>query len=170
MPTKAEWAKLSPEKKREIGQRSQARQVGWRKDNPEKIRAANRRHYHKHKEKLRAYKKAWRKAHRDPAKPKKSWLKEAAARVGLQVRYQCLWNWTRRGITVEQVKNLLDSQGWRCAICREEFKESPRLDHDHATGAVRGFLCGKCNGGIGLLKDDAEIVRHAADYLEQYTQ
>lgn len=39
------------------------------------------------------------------------------------------------------------------------------LDHDHLTGVFRGWLCNKCNLGIGLLGDTAESVEKAVTYL-----
>jgi predicted RNA-binding Zn-ribbon protein involved in translation (DUF1610 family) len=41
------------------------------------------------------------------------------------------------------------------------------VDHCHATGNVRGLLCGFCNIAIGLMKDDPQIVTRAARYLEE---
>lgn len=41
------------------------------------------------------------------------------------------------------------------------------IDHNHATGHVRGILCQTCNRAIGLLGDSAERLRRAAEYLEQ---
>lgn len=45
--------------------------------------------------------------------------------------------------------------------------ESLCLDHDHATGAFRGWLCHSCNLGIGLLGDNADALRRALAYLER---
>jgi hypothetical protein len=39
------------------------------------------------------------------------------------------------------------------------------LDHDHATGKFRGWLCSRCNGAIGMLKDDPALADAAAAYL-----
>lgn len=49
-------------------------------------------------------------------------------------------------LTPEQYDALLALQGGKCAICRARPK-SKRLavDHDHATGLVRGLLCSRCN-------------------------
>ena len=39
------------------------------------------------------------------------------------------------------------------------------LDHDHITGAFRGWLCKRCNSAIGLLGDTLYGVLCAVDYL-----
>lgn len=53
-----------------------------------------------------------------------------------------------------------------CAICSIPLdKVKYRIDHDHKTLQVRGLLCASCNTGIGLLKDSAEIVGKAMEYL-----
>jgi Recombination endonuclease VII len=66
-------------------------------------------------------------------------------------------------------EQLLESQNGCCAICETPFTETPRLDHDHVSGEMRGLLCNHCNLGIGLLNDDSELVRKALLYLEKYT-
>ena len=62
-----------------------------------------------------------------------------------------------------------------CEICgcelevrlgRGQNKDSLALDHDHATGRFRGFLCHACNMMLGSGRDDPEILRQAAEYLE----
>ena len=53
-----------------------------------------------------------------------------------------------------------------CEVCGElcyGYK-----DHDHKTGKRRGILCSHCNTGIGMLKDNPEIIRRALEYLEKY--
>ena len=41
------------------------------------------------------------------------------------------------------------------------------IDHDHKTGAFRGWLCHKCNTGIGLLGDGVEGLALAIEYLKR---
>ena len=41
------------------------------------------------------------------------------------------------------------------------------LDHDHETGAFRGWLCGPCNTAIGSLGDCTAGVQRALDYLKR---
>lgn len=52
--------------------------------------------------------------------------------------------------------------GAECAICRAPGNA---LDHDHISGEFRGILCGSCNKGIGLFKEDAERVALALEYM-----
>lgn len=64
---------------------------------------------------------------------------------------------------------LVAQAGNACAICAEQFteKSTPRIDHNHTTGAVRGVLCRNCNVALGLLKDDPARVKKAFDYLSR---
>jgi hypothetical protein len=48
-------------------------------------------------------------------------------------------------------------------ICRREGPTE--LDHDHTTGAFRGWICRPCNLGLGKLGDDVAGVRRAIAYL-----
>jgi hypothetical protein len=72
------------------------------------------------------------------------------------------------GITVADFRTMLAVQGHACRICRARFdgRTLPHIDHVHATGTVRGILCGKCNRGIGHLQDNASLLRRAARYVE----
>ena len=44
-------------------------------------------------------------------------------------------------------------------------RKATALDHCHATGIFRGWLCHRCNAGIGLLGDTAEALQQSLDYL-----
>lgn len=60
--------------------------------------------------------------------------------------------------------------GAHCEICQTAFsdgKNVPHLDHCHETNQFRGWLCGKCNRGLGLLGDTLQSVRAAYEYLER---
>lgn len=43
-----------------------------------------------------------------------------------------------------------------------------RLDHDHTSGLIRGWLCDACNLGIGSLGDSVEGLENALNYLNKY--
>lgn len=72
-------------------------------------------------------------------------------------------------ITVDEYESMLQSQDGKCAICGagEPGGRAKRfhVDHDHATGDIRGILCVRCNYMIGYSKDSPEILRKGADYL-----
>ncbi len=70
------------------------------------------------------------------------------------------------GLSEEDWDNLLVEQYDRCAICKRPFTQTrtPRIDHDHDTGEVRGLLCNGCNQRLGYLSDSADWVAGAHNY------
>ena len=44
------------------------------------------------------------------------------------------------------------------------------LDHCHDTNAFRGWICDKCNVGIGKLGDNLDGVLNAVAYLEKFEE
>ena len=84
-------------------------------------------------------------------------------------------NWNRKklsGFTVEDYNNKLKEQDYRCAICKTDDPGATNwhADHNHKTNEKRGILCHKCNTGLGLLKDDIDILCSAIEYLNHYTK
>jgi hypothetical protein len=70
------------------------------------------------------------------------------------------------GLTVEEYDAMLVAQAGKCAIC--DGPGGARglvVDHCHATGKVRGLLCGPCNKGIGLLKESPTNFMRATEYV-----
>ena len=74
---------------------------------------------------------------------------------------------SRFGMSVEQLMALHEGQHGHCAICPEPWTV---VDHDHATGTVRGLLCRKCNSALGFLKDSPVLAHKAAFYLAERCQ
>ena len=116
------------------------RNKAWRDANPEKWKASHER---------------WRKAHPEKARvyQKKHALKRRLAELG---------------ITREQRLAVFEESDGLCAICYQV--PAIHLDHDHETMEVRGALCGPCNQALGLLRDDPERLRCAADYIDSYRE
>lgn len=58
-----------------------------------------------------------------------------------------------------------------CAICSEKQFDGRDLyiDHCHVDNEVRGLLCSKCNWALGLLQDSPDLMRRAANYVEDKT-
>ena len=64
---------------------------------------------------------------------------------------------------------LIDPHG-TCAICGHHPGPDDRtlaVDHSHSAGHVRGMLCGPCNTALGMMRDNPELLRLAAAYLER---
>jgi len=72
------------------------------------------------------------------------------------------------GLEKGDYDKLLEGQEGRCAICGGTRRQRLSVDHDHSTGVVRGLLCRLCNGRLlTAARDNPEILRAAADYLEK---
>jgi hypothetical protein len=57
----------------------------------------------------------------------------------------------------------LRSETTGCVICGHEGGLC--VDHCHKTHKIRGMLCQRCNKGLGLFKDDPELLEFAATYV-----
>lgn len=56
-----------------------------------------------------------------------------------------------------------------CECCKKPptAKMELALDHDHETGEFRGWLCVRCNTGIGALGDDIAGLLNGIEYLRK---
>ncbi len=96
------------------------------------------------KEERAAYRKQWHATKRDTAK-------HAAE---MRVRHRIA-----RGV----VGATAEMRDGPCAICQQAGPL--HCDHDHATGRIRGWLCRKCNLGLGCLGDNLQGLDRARAYL-----
>lgn len=79
-------------------------------------------------------------------------------------------------LSVVEYDAMLLAQDHKCLICLQpETKTHPNgtlcelaVDHDHATGKVRGLLCNRCNRGVGNFRDDPSTCERAADYIRSH--
>jgi hypothetical protein len=78
------------------------------------------------------------------------------------------------GLTPEDYQDLFNLQEGKCAICRRApdgngvSKHNLVVDHDHDSGQVRALLCDFCNRGLGIFRDDPELLDEAAKYLRAH--
>lgn len=70
----------------------------------------------------------------------------------------------RYGLEPEQYEAMRLNQKDICAICKTKSIEA--IDHCHKQEQVRGLLCRTCNLMLGYAKDNPEILRLGAEYLE----
>ena len=77
-------------------------------------------------------------------------------------------------ITLEEYEEMINKQKNKCKICKrnpieiklKSGKKRPLcVDHCHKTGKVRGLLCFKCNGMLGMAEDSLQTLRCAIEYL-----
>lgn len=85
------------------------------------------------------------------------------------------------GITEQEYAELLNRQNGVCLLCKTDNPGGKNgstfhIDHDHnccpgyksCRNCVRGLLCSKCNTAIGLMGDNPDLLRDAADYIEKF--
>ena len=84
---------------------------------------------------------------------------ERAKRYNLQHFY---------GITPAYLDAAVAAQDGKCAVCATLLTATTKgacVDHNHATGEVRGILCSRCNVALGMFQDDPVILSSAIEYL-----
>jgi hypothetical protein len=142
---------------------------------PEARRATKRKHYDKNRER---YRKEARERYRalvatESGKAKINEQRRLAARNWRKNNPE---KWAvernkirldRYNLTQEAHDAMLAAQEGRCAICSVEFTGTPHIDHCHASGRVRGLLCGLCNTGLGKFRDNPVFLTRAVSYLQR---
>ena len=71
-------------------------------------------------------------------------------------------------LTNADIEKMTIAQSGKCAICKTNPVKV--VDHDHASGKVRGLLCPQCNTGIGQFKDDPARLLSAIHYLSMHQE
>jgi hypothetical protein len=72
----------------------------------------------------------------------------------------------RYGLSLAQVRKKKKKQKHRCAICKR-FKRLC-VDHDHKTGKIRDMLCRGCNGFLGLLENNSNLLKSFEKYIRRH--
>jgi hypothetical protein len=83
-----------------------------------------------------------------------------------------------RGITREEMLEMLEAQGNVCKICgtSEPGNKGWMVDHDHTCcgkvrrckKCIRGILCRGCNSMLGFARDNVKTLTIAINYLLQH--
>jgi len=78
------------------------------------------------------------------------------------------------GITTQDYEAMLNKQGGTCAICNSTESKGAgthnnfSVDHAHDdTKKIRGLLCNRCNGALGMFSDNMELLQKAVEYLNK---
>ena len=124
----------------------------YREKNKERLASWSKEYYEKNKERIITYAKEYREENKEEIAIKKEEQR-------LKSKY---------GITSKEKNVLLQKQNNKCKICLVEFSNiTPNVDHCHITNEVRGILCGPCNRGLGIFKDNIKLLTKAVKYLEE---
>jgi hypothetical protein len=111
------------------------------------------------KAKHRAAAKAWAQANPERVKAnKRRWAAENPDRVRAQARKA-----TRKRLG--HVDPTGETREGPCQNAGCGYIGPLHLDHDHETGAPRGWLCGPCNRALGLLQEETSRIVGLAQYL-----
>lgn len=137
------------------------------------------------KERIRQQKNAWaKKKYHENIEASRAKVREANrlskrrwrdANPGLSGERSWKFTLKKFGMTIEDYNRILFLQCGVCAICKRVETATTKdgiirrlnIDHDNATGRVRGLLCRACNVGIGQLKHELGILGSAIMYLER---
>lgn len=105
------------------------------------------------------------------------WARKRAARIFANPSMESDRNIKRKyNLTREQYDEKLKAQNFGCAICGEKEVSTSRtggiknlaVDHNHITGIVRELLCWRCNGTIGKINENLELLDKIKDYLVKH--
>jgi hypothetical protein len=165
----------------------------WNKDNPEKLRASQRKSDERRREKRREHYHLvgkFKKQVRDTATQEKvnarvrelykinpekhaeyqrRWKEKNPDRVHAMRKRQKLK--AKYGITLEKFDEMYSAQKGKCANNGCNISGPSRgkgclvVDHCHKTGRVRGLLCIGCNFALGSLNDSTKRAIGLATYL-----
>jgi hypothetical protein len=70
------------------------------------------------------------------------------------------------GFTSKEAREL--KKGASCALCGHDDESHLVVDHCHESLDPRDILCQHCNSGLGFFRDNPQLLRAGADYLEKH--
>jgi hypothetical protein len=100
------------------------------------------------------------------------WIKKSKefrkTHEGQRSRRRSAWK-SRYNLSEDVYYQMCKTQNYSCAVCgiRVTGNDHLHVDHDHASGKVRGLLCRCCNTAVGMVRESREILKNLIVYLEQ---
>lgn len=133
-------------------EQGKAKRAEWVRKNAERLNEKRRDRYASNPDLIRERNREWRNNNSDK-------VREANRRNQLK----------KYGLTEEDYARMVEEQNGKCLICDQEPPlrngkiEPLAVDHCHEIGVVRGLLCWKCNGAIGIIGE--KNIARAVSYL-----
>lgn len=141
----------------------------WRAANPEAVHAQSKRYREVNRERIRERARLARLANPERARAHEKRYHDANKEKMRAIARKA--QLAQYGITREDYEAMSNAQDHACKICgAEACMERSRVlcvDHDHATGAVRGLLCDRCNRALGGFRDSPALLAKATHYLNE---
>jgi hypothetical protein len=140
----------------------------YRAENPEKVRESHRKSSRKqYAHNLAREQERARKYRADNLEKVRKSTRESARERSIFSNYR---------LSNEEWIQIYEHQKGLCPMCGSQLKnrcdeasigKAAALDHDHATGLVRGLLCQMpCNGALGAFRDKTQWLRNALAYID----
>ena len=118
----------------------------WKERNPGAVVETAKRYFEKHKEKIRQ-------------RVRDKHIKDPSIRKFASIK-------KNYGLSRRDYESILEWQGGGCAFCKRNDIQM-HVDHDHSTGRVRGILCHLCNTGLGLFRENTDVMNRAICYVSK---
>ncbi len=125
----------------------------WRKENIDKLKESRRKEYKKNR--------------KQRIKASEDWREENPFQIPLMSSRVAArkYGWTPCDATVKELKNAFTGKCFICGISENKCTKKLHMDHSHSNGNFRGWLCHKCNNGLGNFDDSPQLLEIAAAYL-----
>ena len=141
----------------------------WDQAHKEQKHEYNRQWYQTHKEQHKERKRQWHQAHKEQKHEyDRRWYKEISRehykKLGEKLdKKQFCERW--KLYFPDTFQKLLAIQEGRCAVCGVSLEHHQiHVDHDHATGLVRGLLCWRCNR-FRVAQNRSDNIKQVNEYL-----
>ena len=148
---------------------------------PEKHRQYQRKSRAKHREKVLARDRDYKRLIYDPVKALEQRKDFNARHPEKAEEYRAKYKFTgasrraqiksRYGVDIAFIERLLEAQNGKCPICLDGFEDRQQyIDHCHESGRVRGIVHMQCNTLMGLAGDNPDVLQNAANYIKNHQQ
>ena len=99
----------------------------------------------------------------DQVLPRESFSKATYSTDGLQPWCKNCYKDYQKGI--RECRKTAPPVPENCQCCGATLGDKPHMDHDHETGEFRGWLCNKCNVGLGGMNDSISGLFKGLKYI-----
>lgn len=92
--------------------------------------------------------------------------KDGLQNVCLKCKAKMTRNW-KYGLKNGIINKMILEQKGEYLICLKDINGDGCLDYCHTSKKIRGILCRKCNGMLGMVNDNISSLKRAIQYLKK---